>query len=858
MKSDSFFTAQLDRSILDVVFPVCKGKSRLSKKWTNTEMTWGELAERTAQTKRTAETMEEYMAMSRDDQSDIKDVGGVVCGHLKHDKTSDDKQLAGRKTKENILSRSILTFDLDECPAGFDPKRLIEEKLPGVAAIAYTTHKHTPQAPRWRVFIPLSEWVSPFYYEGMARYVGSVLGMQLLDKTTFQYNRLMYWPSTAKDGQFLHFALEGLPISPHDFFEEFPALKRESAWPRHPDEEQLKPQSIMTEKEGVYNNLEKPQASIQKPGVIGAFCRAYSIDEAIAKFLPGVYIPAGLGRYTYANGSSSKGLVVYGDVAYSNHATDPANTGHDINAFDLVRIHKFGHLDVGTSPGQKGNTLPSYQAMLSFAHADEKVASIIADDKIKEAAAEFAEVDEDPKDLEWIRQLETDKKGQICNTNANQDLIILNDHVFRTIMYNDFTRQNEVGDTKALRCTPEVDDTALRNIATRYETKYGIKVSVQKVVEILSGVQVQRSYNPLHQYITQEKWDGVPRLETVFIDYLGATDTPLNRMMTRKWMIAAVARAFEPGCKFDNMLILEGQQEIGKSLILRILANGKTRGGYFFSESMQFDQKDSEQIEAMNKAWITEFAELSGLKSVKEGERIKRFLSVQEDEKRLAYRHSSQTFKRHCVFAGTTNESTFLADTSARKFWIIHVAGNSRPVAEWVPDLIANVHQIWAEAYHYYSMGERLELPRQLIEDARAMQAAYNAANSDPLFGILQAHLDLLLPSGWRELTREERMRKMRNYSTEKQFCSLKRNKVSAAEIKDEIPEATTPQYVNRLLELLGWTDMGRVKVDDVYSQQRHVFFRPETDGADELVTKHPEQSETNAPLSRMMDDDDL
>ncbi len=857
MKSDSFYTAILDGSILDVVFPVCEGPSRLSKKWTNTTLTWGELAKRTASTKRTSETMAEYMAMSRDQQAEIKDVGGVVCGLLKHDKTSTDKQLAGRKTKENILLRSILTFDMDECPAGFSPEPLIREKLPGVAAIGYTTHKHTPEAPRWRVFIPLVEWVSPFYYEAIARYVGSVLGMQLMDKTTFQYNRLMYWPSTSSDGEYLHFSIDLAPISAKELILAHPELKRESTWPRHPDEEPVKPLSVMTEKEGVYNNIEKPQASIEKPGIIGAFCRAYSIDEAIAKFLPGVYIQAGLGRYTYANGSSSKGLVVYGDVAYSNHATDPANTGHDINAFDLVRIHKFGHLDAGTSPGQKGNTLPSYRAMISLAAADEKVARIIQDEKIKEAAAEFAEVSEDPKDLEWIRQLETDKKGQFTNTNANQDLIMLNDHVFRTIIFNDFTRQNEVGNTQALRCTSELDDTALRNIATHYETKYGLKVSMQKVQEILSGVQVQRRYNPLHQYITKEKWDGVPRLSTVFIEYLGADDTPLNRMMTRKWMIAAVARAFEPGCKFDNMLILEGQQGIGKSLILRVLANGKTRGGYFFSESMQFDQKDSEQIEAMNKAWICEFAELSGLKSVKDGERIKRFISIQEDEKRLAYRHTSTTYKRHCVFAGTTNESTFLADTSARKFWIIHVAGNSRPVAEWVPDLIANVHQIWAEAYHYYSEGERLELPRQLIEDARAMQAAYNAANGDPLFGILQQHLERLLPSGWRSLTRDERMRKMRNYSTEVGFMNLKRNSVCAGEIKDEIPEATTPQYVNRLLKLLGWKDQGRVKVDDVYGQQRHVFFRPGTDGADELVTM-PEQSATNAPLARMMDDDDL
>ena len=147
---------------LDGVLPVCTGSSRTSKKWTNTTITWGDLCQRLGKTQRTGETVEQYHAMSKDEKAKVKDVGGIVCGHLKHDKTSDDKTMAGRKTKDNILNRSIVTLDMDECPEGLNPVEIISEKLPGIAAVAYTTHSHTPEAPRWRIFIPLFEWVTPF------------------------------------------------------------------------------------------------------------------------------------------------------------------------------------------------------------------------------------------------------------------------------------------------------------------------------------------------------------------------------------------------------------------------------------------------------------------------------------------------------------------------------------------------------------------------------------------------------------------------------------------------------------------------------------------------------------------------
>lgn len=862
----------------EMSFPVCKGNSRLSKKWTNTTVKWSRLVTRIASTTRTSETVAEYMAMSRDEQAQIKDIGGVVCGHLKHDKTSDDKQLAGRKTKENILSRSILTFDMDECPAGFNPLPLIREKLPGVEAIAYTTHKHTPEAPRWRVFIPLSEWVSPFYYEAMARKVGAEIGMQFMDKTTFQYNRLMYWPSTSIDGEFIYDRVEGLPISPRKFFEKFPALKRESAWPRHPDEEQQPKVSPLQEPEGEYSSAGKPAVSSEKTGIIGAFCRAYPIEEAIALFLSDVYTPHGCGRYTYVNGSSSKGLVIYeGQFAYSNHATDPANTGHDLNAFDLVRIHKFGYLDKKSGKNTLPQNMPSYKAMTKFVMDDPRAGAIFRAEKQAEAASDFDGISDEKKqklnaqpDFSFVETLKIDGKGKYTKDFINQKIILLNDPILSRIRFDEFHHQDVIDDPSLLNCKAhEVTDQTCWNVAMHIQNTYGISFSTEELAKAIIGIRDEHRFNPVQDYILTEKWDGKFRIDDVLIRFLGAPDTPLVRAQTRKWFIGAVRRVFEPGEKLDYMLVLTGPQGVGKSQFLSIIANN----GKFMDDSASFDMRDKELIEHLNSAWILEFAELNGLKSIKETEKVKSFLSQCKDFMRSAYARFGENYYRHCALAATTNESSFLSDTSSRKFWVIPVAAN-RPFREWSRLLREEVHQLWAEAYVAYKQGEPNFLDDELEAAARTEQAGRNTAAEDPMLGIIIAYLDYTLPSGWRERSREDRCNHIRTHTENDLNLTIRRNSICAAEVKNELEywfrqyqTKQASQYVNRLLELTGWEkfDGGNAHViDKIYGRQRNIFIRPGTDGQDEVVTsadvmpsQHASSAPVNAPVSRGIFDDD-
>ena len=169
------------------------GRSRKEKKWKNQEISWQELVKNLSETHSTYETCVEYRAMNKDKQDAIKDIGGFVGGALKD----------GRRLNGNVISRSMLTLDLDFADKDFWDDLIM---LNDFACCVYSTHKHTAEKPRLRLIIPLSRDVSAEEYEAIARRVAGDIGIDQFDDTTFQPARLMYWPSTSQDGvyQFEH------------------------------------------------------------------------------------------------------------------------------------------------------------------------------------------------------------------------------------------------------------------------------------------------------------------------------------------------------------------------------------------------------------------------------------------------------------------------------------------------------------------------------------------------------------------------------------------------------------------------------------------------------------------------------
>lgn len=806
----------------DADLSIFVGKSRKATDWKNEATKWSALLNKCANTTKTKETLAQYLQMDKAEQSEIKDVGGFVGGSFATN---------GQRKKDGLIARTVVTLDADNVKEDSNIWEDFKAAF-SFAACIYSTHKHTKEAPRLRIIIPLQNEARVEEYEAVARYIADKIGMNYFDPTTFQASRLMFWPSTPCDANFFFEWQDGEILNPREILDKYDDWKDISSWPMHSSET---PEAIL-------NNKRKAPDPTTKNGIVGAFCNAYTIEEAIEKFLPDIYGKTKQNnRYTYKNGSTYGGLVVYDDgYAFSNHATDPArmNGQHGCNAFDLVRIHKYGAEDTNVKEGTPINRRLSFKKMEELATNDTNVKRYILRQREQSAKDDFGGVDfeetaqrgeDDPTQEDgaaWKDNLTFNKKMEVENTPANLVLLFLNDPELKQIKFDtfrnrDFSFSDRFKNTKGAI----INEESTGKISLYFFTKWNIKVRQSSIFDYLQTTATERSFNPVQDFIRHEEWDGTKRIETALIDYLGAADTELNRAITKKWFVGAVARAFEPGIKFDYVLTIPGPQGIGKSTFFNTIA------GNWFSDSFSFAAKDNAKFEAVNSAWILEISELNGLKRT-EAEAAKQFISKQKDTYRAAYGRTVEDYPRHCVFAATTNEEYFLTgDHGNRRWWIVKAEGNGR-VSSWLSKLKANVGQMWAEAYKYYTEGEELCLPDSLNKEAEKIQDECNQAGGDDLLPILESFLDEPLPTDWETKNKEERRSFFRYKDPLDAEGTVKRRYVTAEVIRNELPDEMARKYpaqrINALLERCkGWElSSQRTKPGQCYARARKLFVR--------------------------------
>lgn len=740
----------------DFSIDLATAHSRIAKKWRNRHWLWSELLQRCSETKRTGETAAEYARMSKEEQSNVKDVGGFVGGYLS----------GGIRKNANVMYRTVATLDIDYGTVNvWDDFTMAF----GFAAMIYSTHKHSSKTPRYRLVFPLSRQVSPAEYEPLCRKIAAEIGIDLFDDTTYELPRLFYWPSTSKDADFVFDYQDGPACDVDAILSQYVDYKDVSAWP-------------LSSREGdvIAHEIKKQGDPTEKPGVIGAFCRAYSIEDAIDTFLSDKYEKTGHdGRYTYKLGSVAGGLVCYeGKFAYSHHETDPASK-QLCNAFDLCRVHLFGAQDEG-SRALDVTRKPSYAAMQEFVAKDKAVKLLMARERAQAAADDFdglddAELPEDYND-EWKAELEYTKSGKLLCNIANIILILENDPALAGHIVHDlFTGMDSAKDglpwNKNANQWTDTDDANLR---VWLEKHYDI-TGKEKIADALTAVLTRHSYHPIRDYLNGLTWDGVPRLDRIIIDYMGAEDSELNRAMSRKHFVAAVARVFNPGCKYDYCLIMSGAEGIGKSTLLRVM------GGRWFNDSIT-TLEGKEGMEQLRRAWVVELGELSSIKR-SDVEQVKAHLSKQVDIYRAAYARRVLEHPRQCVFCGTTNEALFLkGDTGNRRFWVIPVVAELRKYRDWNEAIRRDRDQLWAEAVHYYKQGEPLYLSEELEAQAKQRQQDFNDDNDDPIVAMLDKYLNTLLPVNWDTMDIQARRSYLRDPDPLQAEGTVKRDKVCAAE----------------------------------------------------------------------------
>lgn len=784
---------------------VCKRRSDLVYKHEQT--TWSDLTEKLSHTRRTAETVADYKAMSKDDQSAIKDVGGYVLGDLK----------GGKRSAKTVLSRSAVCLDLDFAPSDlWDQLTML---FPWAVAI-YSTHKHTSRTPKFRIVIPLSRDVNPEEYEAVARKLADdYMNIDWTDDTTFQPSRMMFWPSTSADGDFVFEKQDGELLDPDEILQLYGGRWNDiSRWPYS--------SRVERKRETASKKAGNP---LDKSGPVGWFCKAYTIQEAIETFIPEVYTPTDRdNRWTYAQGTTAGGFVIYdsGTLAYSNHMSDPCGDMHCVNAFDMVRIHLFGEKDEGSKAF--GVNLPSYKAMVELVHSDKKVKAIQAaemfdaqveaqtEDETGISKEEFKEAN-----AEWQSQLTRNAKtGAVEDTLNNAVLVMQNDIKLAGFGGMDTFANMPVKTGSLPWWKYDPKDTAwtdsdLAELSLYLERYYGI-VNRQNIKTARTAVWGRNAFHPIRDYLKSLEWDGKPRLDTLLVDYLGAQDNAYVRAVTRKFFVAAVARILNPGTQFDEILTLEGPQGCGKSQFIRRIA-----GDDWVNDSLQtFTGKEA--YEALQGSWFVEVAELAANRRA-DVNQSKHFISKQSDRFRKAYAELTGNYKRQCVFVGTTNQADFLRDmTGNRRWWIVSVDG-SGPKDIW-KDLATERDQIFAEARHFFEAGEPIHLDKEITKLAEVVQEEYRykSVREDQI----AEFLEMELPEGWKNM--ELAARQMWLETRDKEGVE-KRERVCLLEIWQEVLGGTRGYFPNAdqreitdIIMKLGWTRLpNKVTFGKTYGKQR-------------------------------------
>ena len=369
-------------------------------------------------------------------------------------------------------------------------------------------------------------------------------------------------------------------------------------------------------------------------------------------------------------------------------------------------------------------------------------------------------------------KISTNENGKVIQTLVNLEKIILS---IVPVSYNELTHAIEIVNKQGE--TTNYEERERNLIRMDIEKRFKIKAKNGDIDTAVTCASDKFRYHPIKSKILSEEWDGIPRAESFFIDVLGVEDNVYNRECTRKWLLAGIYRLFEPGTKFDEMLIIHGEQGLSKSTTFKKLALN-----FYVSETEKLSLETLIKIEL---AWIVDFTELATMKKT-DLDTFKAWLSETNDTYRGKYDKKARTHERNFIICGTTNDKEILTDrTGNRRYWLMYGDEENRKmnIFDVEEDYIL---QLWSEVCQWYQNRETLLISNQAKLHMRKLTS--EALEYNPLEERINSILEMLVPENWIEY--------FKNGTNRFKFYKYVNEFVNFGTIDESIPRETQIQDI--------------------------------------------------------------
>lgn len=622
------------------------------------------------------------------------------------------------RNNRNLNSRDLIIIDIEKTGlTSQEVQDIIQEKLASYKYVLYSTISHKPNNPRLRLVLEPSREIVKDEYEPTIKHIMALIGVNY-DTKSYEWSQPQGLPIAVNGNEYIFIKhLDGLPYPVQEAVKE--EKKVIATYSNEPIKQIPHDQAISIMEKYIDN---------EKNNLLERNNNYLSCLMVIAKSVV-------TGEIEYDTAIECMEMLALGNEEWKEDNLKELN-GEITRADGSIEYFKNDY---------------TFKSKFEKTQQGIQVTNAVTKEKMK---------------------ISTNERGKVIQTLENLEKIILS---IVPVSYNELTHAIEIVNKQGETTNYEERERNLMRMDI--EKRFKIKAKNGDIDTAVTSASDKFRYHPIKSKILSTKWDGIPRAESFFIDVLGVEDNVYNRECTRKWLLAGIYRLFEPGTKFDEMLIIHGDQGLSKSTTFKKLALN-----FYVSETEKLSLETLIKIEL---AWVVDFTELATMKKT-DIDTFKAWLSETSDTYRGKYDKKARVHERHFIICGTTNDKEILTDrTGNRRYWIMYGDEENRKmnIFDVKEDYIL---QLWSEVYQWYENKETLLISNQAKSYMRKLTS--EALEYNPLEEKINAILEMLLPNNWIDL--------LKNANTRINLYKYIYNFVNFSTIDESFPQETKIQDI--------------------------------------------------------------